>query len=160
MEALNSHEHSLPFSQAEHRRQFPIEDGEIFDAESIRRGLENLQRLYTSHGYINFTAVPDTVCNDERSTVTLGIVLDAGAQFQFGTLELVGFGAQPDTLRQINASWHKHEGQIYDVAVVESLWSQVSSLYPPGSSMWGFLELRQSLDAPVVDLRLRLPSSR
>jgi outer membrane protein assembly factor BamA len=33
------------------RQQFAMSDGEIFNPEEIRRGLENLRKLYVSQGY-------------------------------------------------------------------------------------------------------------
>ena len=42
------------------RAQFKIKDGDIFDSEEIRKGLENLRKAYAALGYINFSPVPNT----------------------------------------------------------------------------------------------------
>ena len=41
-------------------RPFKIKDGDIFDTEAIRKGLESLRKAYAALGYINFTPVPNT----------------------------------------------------------------------------------------------------
>ena len=63
------------------RAQFKIKDGDIFDTEAIRKGLENLRKAYAALGYINFTPVPNTDPDDEKKTITLKIDLDEGKQF-------------------------------------------------------------------------------
>ena len=47
------------------RAQFKIKDGDIFDTEAIRKGLDNLRKAYAALGYINFTPVPNTDADDE-----------------------------------------------------------------------------------------------
>jgi hypothetical protein len=48
----------LFFSGDELPGQFPVADGDIFDVDKIRKGLEDLRRLYVSQGFMNFTPVP------------------------------------------------------------------------------------------------------
>jgi len=72
------------------RRLFPIEDGEILGREKIAAGLENLRKAYGKLGYINFTSVPDTVFDDERKLVLLGIDIDEGRQFYLRSFNIVG----------------------------------------------------------------------
>ena len=48
------------------RRQFRMKDGDIFNTDMVRKGLEDLRKVYGALGYINFTAVPDTKI-DERT---------------------------------------------------------------------------------------------
>jgi outer membrane protein insertion porin family len=40
------------------RTLFKLKDGDIFDTEAVRKGLEQLRKAYAALGYINFTPVP------------------------------------------------------------------------------------------------------
>ena len=40
------------------RALFKFKDGDIFDTEAMRKGLDNLRKAYAALGYINFTPVP------------------------------------------------------------------------------------------------------
>jgi hemolysin activation/secretion protein len=60
-----------PFGADELRTAVPLADGEIFNVEKVRQGLKNLRDLYHSHGYTNFTPVPNTEVDDEHRLITL-----------------------------------------------------------------------------------------
>ena len=72
------------------RGLFPIKDGDIFSREKIAEGLENLRKFYGELGYINFTALPDTVFDDTRRTISLEIDADEGKQFYVSSINIVG----------------------------------------------------------------------
>lgn len=72
------------------RRLFPIEDGEVFSAEKMRKGLENLRKAYLDLGYLNFTAVPDILFDDEHRTISLKIDVDEGKAFSVRSIEVWG----------------------------------------------------------------------
>jgi outer membrane protein insertion porin family len=61
------------------RRQFPLQNGDIFDTAKIRAGLEAIRRLYASKGYPNFTPVPVVDVNEAARLITLNINVDEGA---------------------------------------------------------------------------------
>jgi outer membrane protein assembly factor BamA len=72
------------------RGLFPIKDGDIFSREKIAAGLENLRRSYGELGYINFTAIPDTVFDDTRGMISLEIDVDEDKQFYVSSINIVG----------------------------------------------------------------------
>lgn len=72
------------------RSLFPIKDGEIFSREKIAAGLENLRKSYGELGYLNFTAVPDTVFDDTEGMISLEIDVDEGKQFHVSSINIVG----------------------------------------------------------------------
>jgi outer membrane protein insertion porin family len=109
---------SNEFPAAAMRAQFPLVDGDIFNREKIGEGLDALRKLYGSRGYINFTAVPETEEDAARRTVALIVDLDPGAVFHFGKLIVAGEQSQPGAREKLLATWKKHEGQVYDPAVL------------------------------------------
>jgi outer membrane protein insertion porin family len=72
------------------RSLFPMKDGDIFNTDNIRKGLENLRKGYGELGYINFTSVPDTQIDDDKKLIRLEIDLDEGKPFYIRRIEFVG----------------------------------------------------------------------
>jgi outer membrane protein insertion porin family len=94
------------------RAQFKIKDGDIFDTEAVRKGLENLRKAYAALGYINFAPVPNTDANDETKEITLKIDLDEGKQFFVRRIEFQGNTTTRDKV--IRRELTLEEGQVYN----------------------------------------------
>ena len=94
------------------RAQFKIKDGDIFDTEAVRKGLENLRKAYAALGYINFAPVPNTDANDETHEITLKIDLDEGKQFFVRRIEFQGNTTTRDKV--IRRELALEEGQVYN----------------------------------------------
>jgi outer membrane protein insertion porin family len=94
------------------RNLFKIKDGEVFDTEAIRKGLESLRKAYAALGYINFTPVPNTEADDEKRTISLRIDLDEGKQFYVRRIEFQGNTTTRDKV--IRRELALEEGQIYN----------------------------------------------
>ena len=77
----------LIFPPEELRKRFPLNDGDVLDASKIKQGLDALDRLYGSRGYLDFAAKPETITNDKSATISLILVLDEGKQFRVGKVE-------------------------------------------------------------------------
>ena len=74
----------LIFPPEELRKRFLLNDGDVLDASTIKQGLDALNRLYGSRGYLDFAAKPETITNDKSGTISLILVLDEGKQFRVG----------------------------------------------------------------------------
>jgi outer membrane protein insertion porin family len=94
------------------RGMFKIKDGDVFDTEAIRKGLEALRKAYAALGYINFTPVPNTEADDEKRTISLRIDLDEGKQFYVRRIEFQGNTTTRDKV--IRRELALEEGQIYN----------------------------------------------
>jgi len=147
----------LPGSQL--RQQFEIADGDVFDVEQIRKGLEQLRRLYAMRGYINFTPVPNTEPDEDRAVVTLKIDCDEGKQFHFAKPAVAGRELHPGDGERILAAWKPPEGSIYDGAQVEEFWKDIAPFLPPGWTIEQHLEIRQNAQTPTVSLVVLLPGA-
>ena len=88
----------IPESQL--RQQFEIAHGETFDTEKIRKGLDQVRRMYFSRGYINFRPVVNTKAEEDSGTVTLQIDCDEGKQFHFASWRFTGGNFTPATPRR------------------------------------------------------------
>lgn len=94
------------------RAMFKIKDGDIFDTEAVRKGLDNLRKAYAALGYINFTPVPNTEPDDEKKTISLKIDLDEGKQFFVRRIEFLGNTTTRDKV--IRRELALEEGQVYN----------------------------------------------
>jgi len=78
-------------SESNLTQQIPIADGDIFDTEQIRKGLEQIRKLYVSHGYINFSPVANPEPDEDRDVISLKIDCDEGK-----TVSVRQTGCSPD----------------------------------------------------------------
>lgn len=72
------------------RSLFAMKDGDIFNTDYVRKGLESLRKAYGELGYINFTSVPDTQIDDQKKLINLVIDIDEGKPFSIRRIEFVG----------------------------------------------------------------------
>jgi outer membrane protein assembly factor BamA len=103
------------FSETKLHADFPLQEGDLFRVNLIRKGIEELDNLYLSHGYINFTSVPETMIDDRLQRISLTINLDQGKQYQVGSVEVLGIDQslasglraiiRPGEIFNIKAAW-------------------------------------------------------
>ena len=72
------------------RPLFNMEEGDLFDVSKIRKGLENLRKVYGEYGYINFVASPDTEVNDDKHTIDMVFNVDEDKQFTVRRIDFSG----------------------------------------------------------------------
>ena len=94
------------------RKLFPMKDGDIFNADAIRKGLEDLRKAYSAEGYINFTPLPDTTFDEDKKLIFVKIDLDEGKQFSVRRIEFVGNTTTRDKV--IRRELALEEGQVYN----------------------------------------------
>ena len=94
-----------------------MKDGDIFNAELMRKGIKNLRDAYGAAGYINFTPVPDTEIDEEHKTVTVKFDLDEGKQFSVRRIEFQGNTTTRDKV--IRRELALEEGQVYNAKLWE-----------------------------------------
>ena len=62
---------------------FQMEANDVFDIEKLRKGLDNLKKLYGEFGYIDFVAEPNFEFRDDEDPpkIDLNFIADEGKQF-------------------------------------------------------------------------------
>lgn len=145
------------FAASELRGQFAIADGDIFNVEEIRQGLDALRKLYGSKGYIDFTPVPNEQTDDAAHTISLMVDVDEGAQFRIGPLFLDGVEAKPGAGAKLLADWKQYQGRIYDPAILEKFLRDNAALLPAGITWAQNLAIKQDARTHVLIFRLDLP---
>ena len=71
---------------------FKMEEGDVYDEQRIRKGLERARELYGSGGYFEFTAYPDLKPRDQTAVPTVDVTLRVteGKQYFIGRIEFAG----------------------------------------------------------------------
>ncbi len=69
---------------------FPLKKGDIFDADKIRKAIENYTKLYGVYGYIDFTATPQIDAHDDTKTIDLTFDFDEQKQFFVRRIDFSG----------------------------------------------------------------------
>ncbi len=137
------------------RAMFKIKDGDIFDTEAIRKGLDNLRKAYAALGYINFTPVPNTTPDDDKKLISMQIDLDEGKQFYVRRIEFQGNTTTRDKV--IRRELALEEGQVYNGNLWELSLLRLNQLQyfeplkPEQDS-----EIKQDVQNATVDITLKV----
>ncbi len=137
------------------RKQFRMKDGDVFNAEMVRKGLEDLRKVYGTLGYINFTAVPDTTVDEAHKLISLKIDIDEGKQFYVRRIEFQGNTTTRDKV--IRRELAIEEGNLYNSQLWElsllrlNQLSYFEPLKPEQAS-----EVHQNTADNSVDITLKL----
>lgn len=116
------------------RSLFPLKDGDIFNTDMVRRGLDNLRKAYGELGYINFTSVPDTEIDEQTRTVSLVIYVDEGKPFHIGSVNVIGLEDQ-DVSAVLNEFSLVH-GRVYNTSLAQDFFNKYASGLSPDSIDW------------------------
>jgi outer membrane protein assembly factor BamA len=127
----------LAFAPEELRKLIPLQEGDIFNVTKIRESLDAMKKLYGSHGYINFVAMPITDVDDAARRISLIMELSEGKQFRVRTIEVLGL--KPSKTAMLTS--RVKPGDVFQYSLVEAF---VKANLP------GFLDLTSS---EVLDLR-------
>lgn len=132
--------------ESELRQEFPMREGEIFSVKQVRAGIESLTKLYSAHGYIDFTAVPDTEVNDDLQRIDLVIKLDEQRQFRVGSFEIRGLDPSLETrMRSVAVP-----GEAINMETITAFFKENRSVLPPRAL--DNLEIRRNVVASIADL--------
>jgi outer membrane protein insertion porin family len=69
---------------------FQMSQGDIFSTERLRKGLENMRKLYGEFGYIDFVPEPGFDINESQGAIDLTLTADEGKQFFVRRIDFSG----------------------------------------------------------------------
>ena len=143
--------HMTAFPEQQLRDVFLIQRGEVFSREKIAKGLEELRRLYGREGYINFTAVPDTVLDENNNSINLEIDVDEGKQFRLRSLEV--FGVDSETKARVLSELAIKPGDIYNAELWERSMEKFPNLIQDPDTAAKRLDERDGWVDAIIDFR-------
>jgi outer membrane protein assembly factor BamA len=139
----------LVFPPEELRKLIPMNEGDIFSADKIRKSLDALRDLYGSDGYIDFVAAPLTEI-DDGSEHRISLVMELAQQKQFRLAKIEVFGPNPAVETLLKSKLKP--GDAYNWKAIEDFLKENKVLLPPNISPED-LELRRNVKDGTVDLR-------
>ena len=72
------------------RPLFQMEEGDVFSTAKLRKGMENLRKLYGEFGYIDFVPEPDSAAAPGTDKIDLTFNVDEGKQFFVRRIDFSG----------------------------------------------------------------------
>lgn len=141
-------DHQLLFSDAELRATIKMSDGDIFDADILRKSFENLQHLYARHGFIDFVAEPEFDMNDGSQDIGLLLVLDEQQQFVYGNVQILGL--DPATENSLRAKLKP--GDVFNLEVLDDFFKQNATVLPFDASVSKDVTINRYVKAGAVDV--------
>jgi outer membrane protein insertion porin family len=131
-----------------------LQQGAIFNETLLRKGFENLKKLYGSRGYINFTPVPQQDFDEAKKLVNLIINVDEDRQFYVNRIAFSGNTTTRDKV--IRREVMVEEGNVFNSALWDVSLQRLNQL--------GYFEEVKPEDAevkpqpvePKVDITLKV----
>jgi outer membrane protein insertion porin family len=135
-------------------RAFPLKEGDIFDADKIRKSLDNFRKLYGQYGYIDFTAEPNFDVNDAKKVVNLTLEFDQQKQFFVRRIEFSGNTTTRDKV--IRRELLLDEGQVFNNRYWELSLLRLNQLGYFEPIKPENAELKKNVKAGTVDIKLKV----
>jgi outer membrane translocation and assembly module TamA len=139
----------LVFTTEELRNAFPLKEGDVFDADKIRRSLDAYHKLYGAQGYADFTAEPEFDVNHANQRIGLTLSLDQQKQFHITTIQVDNSDAR---IESILRSMMK-PGDLFDYDVLEKFFEENKSELPPNASIDESVHMQKNVKDGTVSMR-------
>ena len=136
------------FPQETLRKLIPLREGDIFNIEKIRLGLEALARLYGSKGYIDFTSAPDTDIDKSRQRISLMLWLDEQRQYRIGKVEVLGLNRKLE--RRLKSKLRP--GEPFNYKAVDEFFKMNKAVLPADASTAWDMSMKRDMKNNMVDL--------
>lgn len=92
--------------------KFEIKPGDVADFDRIKEGQNRIESEFREQGYLNVKSKAERVIDDQKRTVDVTVVLQPGAQFTFGKLEIKGLDLLTEPL--IRKAWSLQSGKPFN----------------------------------------------
>jgi outer membrane protein insertion porin family len=96
---------------------FQMAEGDVFSTEKLRKGLENMRKLYGEFGYIDFVPEPDFNIIPNSDNIDLTLTADEGKQFFIRRIDFAGNTTTRDKV--IRREILLDEGDMYNTRLWE-----------------------------------------
>jgi outer membrane translocation and assembly module TamA len=113
------------------RGLIPLQSGELFSAEKVRMGMENLTRAYSQEGYVDMVPVPNPAIDERLKTIDLVCRIYQGPQYRVGSIEILGMNTV--TQEKLRESLPK-PGEVFDRVRLEEFLTVNRAILPLDAS--------------------------
>jgi len=138
---------ALLLSEAELRSLVPVQDGEPFSSSKLRLAFNQLRKIYSAQGYVDFVPTPDMQFDNTNHQIALVIELDQGKQYEIGNITVRGLSpALENELRS-----KLRPGDVMDSQLIDDFYDSHQSVLPSDATP-ADLEMEKNVRAGIVDL--------
>jgi outer membrane protein assembly factor BamA len=145
---------SLVFADDLLRQQMPLKQGEPFDVSKIREGLEAIERLYGSRGYIDVTPEPESTVDEERLRIDLLIKLDQQPRYTIRKMEFLSL--DPNTQNHLKLP--QEIGEPFNSVRWRNFFEENKAYLPAKASPEKNLQIIRNNKDAIVDIVLDFSS--
>jgi outer membrane protein insertion porin family len=128
--------------------------GQTWNETALKKGFENLKKLYGARGYVNFTAVPVQDLDEERKLVNVTINVDEDRQFTVNRIVFSGNTTTRDKV--IRREILVDEGQIFNSNSWDLSLLRLNQLGYFEEIKTEDAEVKPSATDPTVDINLKV----
>lgn len=136
------------------QRVFPLKQGDIFDADKIRKSLDDFRKLYGDYGYIDFNATPSFDVDDAKKVINLTLDFDQEKQFFVRRIEFSGNTTTRDKV--IRRELLLDEGQVFSNRLWELSLLRLNQLGYFDPIKPENADLKRDVKKGTVDIRLKV----
>jgi len=99
------------FAARELRAQILLNPGEIYNGDVVSRGIESMEQMYRTKGYMDTTAGMTQSIDRSKLLINTYVQVEEGTQYRVGSVEIFGLGLQAKNLLE---SLPK-PGEVFDI---------------------------------------------
>jgi outer membrane protein insertion porin family len=134
---------------------FPLKSGDIFGTDKVRKALENYKNAYGEYGFIDFTAEPETILDDEKKIINLTLRFTEEKQYYVRRIDFSGNTTTRDKV--IRRQLLIDEGQLFNKRAWELSILRLNQLdYFDRIEADKAAELKRNTKEGTVDINLKL----
>ncbi|HLH30490.1 MAG TPA: outer membrane protein assembly factor BamA, partial [Terriglobia bacterium] len=142
------------FNEAIVRLILGLVPGQVYNESALRKGFENLKKLYGQRGYVNFVATPLQDLDEEKKLVNLTINVDEDRQFTVNRITFSGNTTTRDKV--IRREILVDEGQIFNSQFWDMSLLRLNQLGYFEEIKNEDAEVKPSTTEPTVDISLKV----
>jgi outer membrane protein assembly factor BamA len=139
-------------SGAELRAKFPVKLGDVFSRSKIAMGLQSMQGLYGSKGFLDAVFVPDLEVAS-GAAAKLSVRVEEGTQYRMDELKISG---PAEVANKVRARWELAPGAVFDVDYVKTFIDASGSLLPLDFTESSGVELVKNCPEAKVSVQINL----
>ncbi len=142
------------FKEEQIKAVLGLTPGEVFNGTVLRKGFDNLKKLYGNYGYINYSPVPNQDIDEQNKLVNLVINIDEDRQFFVNRIAFTGNSVTRDKV--IRREIMVDEGNVFNSQAWDMSLLRLNQLGYFEEIKNEDAEVKPSPTQPTVDINLKV----
>ena len=139
-------------------RVFSMNNGDSYDSQLIKEGLEKIQRLYGDLGFIDFAYTPHLEINRDMRTISCSFEFIPGTRYSVNQIHVFGVESGEDE-SEIKSALNVKENMFFSPMFFDNDLKRLSGFLETRNLALKDYDFKRSPDHPgTVDISIRLQS--